>query len=124
MKRGFWACLILLAAGCLVVRAQITLLTYNVEGNGATNWSTNAPQVQAIGRELVYLNPDIITFNEIPSPYLWQMTNWVKAFPGLLSGDQFNRRRLHPECHRQPVSDHPLDEPSGIFQTRALRLYR
>jgi endonuclease/exonuclease/phosphatase family metal-dependent hydrolase len=83
MKRGFWGCLILLATGGLVVRAQITLLTYNVEGNGATNWSTNAPQVQAIGRELVYLNPDIITFNEIPSPYLWQMTNWVKAFlPG------------------------------------------
>lgn len=83
MKRIFWSCLILLTGGWPVTQAQITLLTYNVEGNGATNWSTNAPQVQAIGRELIYLNPDIVTFNEIPSPYLWQMTNWVKAFlPG------------------------------------------
>ncbi len=61
----------------------IRILQYNVEGNGATDWSTNAPQVQAIGRELMFLNPDIITFNEIPSPFLFQMTNWVTAFlPG------------------------------------------
>jgi endonuclease/exonuclease/phosphatase family metal-dependent hydrolase len=61
----------------------IRILQYNVEGNGATDWSTNAPQVQAIGRELMFLNPDIITFNEIPSPFLFQMTNWVAAFlPG------------------------------------------
>ena len=61
----------------------LTLMTYNVKGNGSTDWSTNAPQVQAIGRELVYLNPDIITFNEIPYTNTWQMTNWVKAFlPG------------------------------------------
>ena len=58
-------------------------MTYNVKGNGSTDWSTNAPQVQAIGRELLYLNPDIITFNEIPYTNTWQMTNWVKAFmPG------------------------------------------
>ena len=61
----------------------LTLMTYNVKGNGSTDWSTNAPQVQAIGRELLYLNPDIITFNEIPYTNTWQMTNWVKAFmPG------------------------------------------
>jgi endonuclease/exonuclease/phosphatase family metal-dependent hydrolase len=62
---------------------EIRILQYNVEGNGSTDWSTNATQVQAIGRELTYLNPDIITFNEIPTTNLWQMTNWVTAFlPG------------------------------------------
>ncbi len=60
-----------------------TLVQYNVKGNGVTNpadWSTNAPQVQAIGRELTYLNPDIITFNEIPVAGAGEMTNWGKAF--------------------------------------------
>jgi endonuclease/exonuclease/phosphatase family metal-dependent hydrolase len=67
---------------------QITYLTYNVDGNSITdtdptNWAVTAPQVQAIGRELIYLHPDIIGFNEIPSAYKWQMTNWVTAFlPG------------------------------------------
>ena len=68
--------------------AALRYLTYNVDGNSITgtdptNWAVTAPQVQAIGRELVYLNPDIITFNEIPTAYKWQMTNWVNAFmPG------------------------------------------
>ncbi|MGA9875144.1 MAG: endonuclease/exonuclease/phosphatase family protein, partial [Solirubrobacteraceae bacterium] len=61
----------------------IRFLTYNVNGNGVSDWSTNAAQVQAIGRELVYLNADIIAFNEIPYTNTWQMANWVKAyFPG------------------------------------------
>jgi endonuclease/exonuclease/phosphatase family metal-dependent hydrolase len=66
----------------------LTYLTYNVDGNSITdtdptNWAVAAPQVQAIGRQLVYLHPDVITFNEIPSAYKWQMTNWVAAFlPG------------------------------------------
>ncbi|MEY4917526.1 MAG: hypothetical protein RL616_1439 [Verrucomicrobiota bacterium] len=61
----------------------LTLMTYNLAGNGATNWSTNAVQVQAIGRQLLYLQPDVITFNEIPHNYTYEMTNWVKAFmPG------------------------------------------
>lgn len=69
---------------------EIRILTYNVAGNNsgagtnAAAWSTNAAQVQAIGRELMYFNPDIITFNEIPTTNgVAQMTNWVKAFlPG------------------------------------------
>ena len=62
---------------------SITLLTYNVKGNGSTDWSTNAPQVQAIGRQLMYLQPDVIAFNEIPYTNTWQMANWVSAFlPG------------------------------------------
>jgi endonuclease/exonuclease/phosphatase family metal-dependent hydrolase len=63
--------------------STITLMTYNVKGNGVADWSTNTAQVQAIGRELVYLKPDIITFNEIPYTNTWQMANWVTAFlPG------------------------------------------
>ena len=60
-----------------------TLLTFNVGGNGTTDWSTNAPQVQAIGRQMMYLKPDIITFNEVPFTNSYQMTNFVTAFlPG------------------------------------------
>jgi hypothetical protein len=63
--------------------STVTLMTYNVKGNGSTDWSTNAVQVQAIGREILYLNPDVITFNEIPYTNTWQMANWVTAFmPG------------------------------------------
>jgi endonuclease/exonuclease/phosphatase family metal-dependent hydrolase len=61
----------------------ITLMTYNVKGNGVADWSTNSAQVQAIGREIEYLHPDLITFNEIPHTNVWQMANWVAAFmPG------------------------------------------
>ncbi|MFZ0826152.1 MAG: endonuclease/exonuclease/phosphatase family protein [Verrucomicrobiia bacterium] len=60
-------------------------LTYNVHGNGLTNWSTNLWHVQAIGRQMQYLNPDIITFNEIPvtNNCTAQMVDFVTAFrPG------------------------------------------
>jgi endonuclease/exonuclease/phosphatase family metal-dependent hydrolase len=60
-------------------------LTYNVHGNGLTNWSTNMWHVQAIGRQMQYLDPDIITFNEIPvtNNCTAQMTDFVAAFrPG------------------------------------------
>jgi endonuclease/exonuclease/phosphatase family metal-dependent hydrolase len=58
----------------------VSLLTYNVKGNGATNWSTNAAQVQAIARQLQYLQPDVITFNEIPFDLRYEMTNFIAAF--------------------------------------------
>ncbi len=58
----------------------LTLVTYNVKGNFASDWSTNAPQVQAIARQLQYLNPDIITLNEIPNGQRYEMTNWMTAF--------------------------------------------
>jgi hypothetical protein len=60
-------------------------LTYNANGNGQTNWSTNMWHVQAIGRQVLYLNPDIITFNEIPvtNNCTAQMVDFVTAFcPG------------------------------------------
>ena len=61
----------------------ISVLTYNTAGFGSTNWSTNAPQVQAIGRQLRFLQPDIVTFQEIPYTNTWQLTNWLTAFlPG------------------------------------------
>ena len=70
-------------ATTIFTNGAITLMTYNVKGNGVADWSTNTAQVQAIGRELVYLNPDIIAFNEIPYTNTWQMANWVTAFlPG------------------------------------------
>ncbi|HTA94968.1 MAG TPA: immunoglobulin domain-containing protein, partial [Verrucomicrobiae bacterium] len=69
---------------------EIRILQYNVAGNNtgtetnAADWATNATQVQAIGRELMYFNPDIITFNEIPvTNGVVQMPDWMKAFlPG------------------------------------------
>ena len=60
-------------------------LTYNVHGNGLTNWSTNMWHVQAIGRQMQYLDPDIITFQEIPvtNNCTAQMADFVTAFrPG------------------------------------------
>jgi endonuclease/exonuclease/phosphatase family metal-dependent hydrolase len=61
----------------------LSLVTYNVLGNGAADWSTNAPQVQAIGRQMLYLQPDVVTFQEIPFDLSHEMTNFVKAYlPG------------------------------------------
>lgn len=65
--------------------AAFSLLTYNVHGNGLTNWSTNLWHVQAIGRQVRFLDPDILTFQEIPvtNDCTAQMTNFVAAFrPG------------------------------------------
>ncbi|NOS70844.1 MAG: hypothetical protein HOP33_13050 [Verrucomicrobia bacterium] len=58
----------------------LSLVHYNVKGNFASDWSTNAAQVQAIARQLQYLNPDIITLNEIPNGFKYEMTNWMTAF--------------------------------------------
>lgn len=60
-----------------------TLLSWNVNGNGAPDWSTNAAQVQAIGRILSWLRPDVITLQEIPFDQTHQMPQWVRAWlPG------------------------------------------
>jgi endonuclease/exonuclease/phosphatase family metal-dependent hydrolase len=60
--------------------AAFSLVHYNVKGNFAPDWTTNAPQVQAIARQLLYLQPDIIVLNEIPNSLRGEMTNWMKAF--------------------------------------------
>jgi endonuclease/exonuclease/phosphatase family metal-dependent hydrolase len=68
--------------------ASLTLLNYNVKGNNAPDWSTNSAQVRAIGRQMQYLDPDIITFQEIPLDFTYEMTNFVKAFrPGFHLAD-------------------------------------
>ena len=78
--RIVWVCW--LCAG-LSRASAFSVLQYNCGGNGVTDWSTNSAQVQAIGRQVLYLQPDVVTFNEVPQPASWQMTNFVKAFlPG------------------------------------------
>ncbi|HEY0548819.1 MAG TPA: endonuclease/exonuclease/phosphatase family protein, partial [Verrucomicrobiae bacterium] len=65
--------------------AAFTILSYNAHGAAIPDWSTNSAQVQAIGRQLQFLDPDIITFQEIPltNNGTAQMTNFVAAFrPG------------------------------------------
>jgi endonuclease/exonuclease/phosphatase family metal-dependent hydrolase len=64
----------------LDTNTAFSVVTYNVMGNFASDWSTNATQVQAIARELQYLNPDIIALNEIPNGLRYEMTNWMSAF--------------------------------------------
>ena len=62
---------------------SLSLLHYNVAGNGVADWSTNSPQVQAIGRQMLFWQPEIVTFNEIPLTNTWQMARFVTAFlPG------------------------------------------
>lgn len=61
----------------------LTLVHYNVKGNFATNWVMDMPQLQAIGRQLAYLNPDLVTFNEIPYGKTYEMTNFINIYlPG------------------------------------------
>lgn len=63
----------------------LAVLNYNAHGAAIPDWSTNAAQVQAIGRHVQFLDPDIITFQEIPltNNGTAQMTNFVAAFrPG------------------------------------------
>ncbi len=65
--------------------AAFTLLTYNVHGAMVPNWTTNSAQVRAIGRQVQFLDPDIITFQEIPltNNGTAEMANFVTAFrPG------------------------------------------
>jgi endonuclease/exonuclease/phosphatase family metal-dependent hydrolase len=65
------------------IPTTLSVLTYNVKGNDVNDWSTNSAQVQAIARQLQYLQPDVITFNEIPWDLRYEMTNFVVAFlPG------------------------------------------
>lgn len=61
----------------------LSLVTYNVKGNFATNWTTDGPQLQAIGRQMSFLQPDLITFNEIPYAKTYEMTNFINVYlPG------------------------------------------
>ncbi len=95
-QAGFYACVVTNAAGSTLsdpvslnvwcgLPPAFSYLTYNANGNGLTNWSPNTQHVLAIGRQVQYLNPDIITFNEIPvtNNCTAQMVDFVAAFcPG------------------------------------------
>ena len=95
-QAGFYAVVVTNAAGSTISdpvalsvwctsAPAFSCLTYNAHGNGLTNWSTNMWHVQAIGRQMQYLDPDIITFNEIPvtNNCTAQMVDFVTAFrPG------------------------------------------
>ncbi len=95
-QAGFYACVVTNTAGSTIsspvalsvwcgAAPAFSYLTYNCHGNGLTNWSTTMWHVQAIGRQMQYLNPDIITFNEIPvtNNCTAQMADFVAAFrPG------------------------------------------
>jgi len=95
-QSGFYACVVTNVLGSVgsdaaalniwrVVPPAFSYLTYNCNGNGLTNWGTNTQHVLAIGRQVQFLNPDIITFNEIPvtNNCTAQMADFVTAFrPG------------------------------------------
>ena len=82
-SRGLLFCAVCLALLTARSAPAFTLLTYNQKGNGASDWSTNSAQVQAIGRQMAYLQPDVITLVEVPAPYFYQVTNFVNCYlPG------------------------------------------
>jgi endonuclease/exonuclease/phosphatase family metal-dependent hydrolase len=49
------------------VHAELRLVTWNVGGNGLTNWTTDMAPVQAVGRILQHLQPDVVALQEIPN---------------------------------------------------------
>jgi endonuclease/exonuclease/phosphatase family metal-dependent hydrolase len=62
---------------------EMRLVNYNVWGGDATNWTAATPQVQAIGRQLALLAPDVVTLQEIPDLGLSAMPAIVGTYlPG------------------------------------------
>lgn len=83
LTRGWLALAATLAVQSACAVETVTVMTWNVAGNGVADWSTNSAQVQAIGRHLTNFQPDIVTFQEIPFTNTWQMPNWIRAYlPG------------------------------------------
>jgi endonuclease/exonuclease/phosphatase family metal-dependent hydrolase len=64
----------------LAARGDLTVMTWNLKGNGAPDWSTNAAQVQAIGRILQHLRPDVVAFQEVPWDFRSRMPAIVRAY--------------------------------------------
>ena len=65
---------------------NLSVLSYNILGHDATNWSLANPQVQAIGRVLSHLQPDLVGFQEVPETYYSQMAGFLAVY---LPGYQF-----------------------------------
>lgn len=64
-----------------------SVVSYNIWGanfeDTEANWNTNNARIQQIGRELKFLNADVIGFQEFAITNRGQVTNWVKDFlPG------------------------------------------
>jgi len=59
---------------------HLSVLTYNILGHDATNWDLTLPQVQAIGRQLAYLKPDVVGFQEIPELYYPEWASFVFVY--------------------------------------------
>jgi hypothetical protein len=94
--------------------AALSLLTYNVAGNGVADWSTNSPQVQAIGRQMAFLRPDVITFNEISFTNTWQMPSFVAALlPGYFLATNSGTDGFIRSVVREPSSDRALEVVVG-----------
>jgi endonuclease/exonuclease/phosphatase family metal-dependent hydrolase len=71
------------ALGLALSAHAFSVLNWNVNGNGAPDWSTNAAQVRAIGRIVRHLDADLITLQEIPQDQSAQVVEFVRAFlPG------------------------------------------
>lgn len=63
--------------------ADLTVMTWNLHGNGAADWGTNVAQVQAIGRILQHLQPDVVAFQEVPWEFRTRMPSIVRSYlPG------------------------------------------
>ncbi len=61
-----WVVAWALPVATLLAQGDFSLVSYNVLGRDQADWTTNAAQVQAIGRQLAWLQPDIVGFQEIP----------------------------------------------------------
>lgn len=65
------------------VLTGFTVMTCNILGNGATNWTLASTNLEALGRELNYVKPDVVGFQEIPETFYPQWTNFINAWlPG------------------------------------------
>ncbi len=87
----------------------LTIVSYNVLGRDQPDWTTNSAQVRAIGRQLAFLEPDIVGFQEIPETnanYL-QMSAWVTAYlPGyyLATGQRTDGGERSAVASRFPIA--------------------
>jgi len=62
---------------------SLSMLTFNILGSNASGWTLNSSNVQAIGRVLAYLQPDIIGFQEVPEDFRLLMADFIGSYlPG------------------------------------------
>jgi endonuclease/exonuclease/phosphatase family metal-dependent hydrolase len=81
--RSLLMLLSLLAVSLSAAGQNLTVMTWNVKGNGVADWTTNNPQVRAIGRVLSHLDPDVVTFQEIPLTNTFRMPAIIAEYlPG------------------------------------------